>query len=90
MHFPGLSVEAARYLLVHAHPEAIGIDTGSIDYGPSKYFEVHHLTMAAGLYHLENLANLDQLPATGATLIALPLKLRGGSGSPARVIALVP
>jgi kynurenine formamidase len=90
MHFPGLSLEAAHYLLDHAHPKAIGIDTASIDYGPSQNFEVHHVTMHAGLYHLENLANLEQLPATGAVLIALPIKLRGGSGGPARVVALVP
>ena len=89
MHFPGLSLEAAKYLLDHAHPLAIGIDTASIDFGPSKNFEVHHLTMSAGLYHLENVANLEQLPPTGAYVIALPLKLRGGSGSPARVVALV-
>ncbi len=88
LHFPGLSLEAARALLDQAHPVAIGIDTASIDYGPSKNFEVHHLTMTTGLYHLENVANLEQLPATGAYVIALPLKLRGGSGSPARVMAL--
>ena len=90
LHFPGLSVEAARYLLEHAHPVGIGIDTSSIDYGPSKDFPVHHLTMPAGLYHLEDVANLDQLPATGSSVIALPLKLGGGSGSPARVLAFVP
>jgi kynurenine formamidase len=90
MHFPGYSLEAARYLLEHVHPVGIGIDTSSIDYGPSKSFEVHHLTMSAGLYHLENVANLDQLPPTGACLIALPMKLQGGSGSPTRVLALVP
>ncbi len=90
LHFPGLSVEAAKYLVEHAHPVAIGIDTGSIDYGPSKNFEAHHVTMKAGLYHLENLANLDRLPARGAYIIALPMKLRGGSGSPTRVVALMP
>jgi kynurenine formamidase len=90
MHFPGYSVEVARYLLEHAHPVGIGIDTSSIDYGPSKNFEVHQLTMSAGLYHLENVANLDGLPPTGACVIALPMKLEGGSGSPARVLALVP
>ena len=90
LHFPGLSVEAARYLLDHARPVGIGIDTASIDFGPSKNFEVHQLTMAAGLYHLENVANLDELPATGTYVIALPLKLRDGSGSPSRVVALVP
>lgn len=89
LHFPGLGIEAARYLLDRAHPVAIGIDTGSIDYGPSKTFETHHLTMSAGLYHLENVANLEQLPATGAYVVALPMNLRGGSGSPTRVLALV-
>jgi kynurenine formamidase len=90
MHFPGYSLEAARHLLEHAHPAGIGIDTSSIDYGPSKSFEVHHLTMSAGLYHLENVADLEELPSTGACVIALPMKLEGGSGSPARVLALVP
>lgn len=90
LHFPGLSLEAARYLLGHAHPVGIGIDTGSIDYGASVHFPVHHLTLSAGLYHLENVANLDELPATGAVVIALPLKLGGGSGAPTRVVALVP
>jgi kynurenine formamidase len=90
LHFPGLSVEAAKYLISSAHPVAIGIDTGSIDYGPSKNFEVHQVTMSAGLYHLENVANLERLPARGAFVIALPMKLAGGSGSPARVLALVP
>jgi kynurenine formamidase len=90
MHFPGFSLEAAHYLLDRAHPKAIGIDTTSIDYGASQKYEVHELTMHAGLYHLESLANLEQLPARGAVLIALPMKLRGGSGGPTRVVALVP
>ncbi len=89
LHFPGLSLEAARYLLEHSHPVGIGIDTSSIDYGPSKDCPVHHLTLSAGLYHLENVANLDQLPATGFSVIALPLRLGGGSGSPARVLAFI-
>lgn len=90
LHFPGLSLGAAYYLLEHSHPVGIGIDTASIDYGPSKNFEVHHSTLSAGLYHLENVANLEKLHATGIFVMALPLKLRGGSGSPARVLALVP
>lgn len=89
MHFPGLSVEAAKLLADSIHAAAIGIDTASIDYGPSKNFEAHHVTMPAGLYHLENLANLGRLPATGAVVMALPLKLRDGSGSPTRVVALL-
>ncbi|MEJ2010144.1 MAG: cyclase family protein, partial [Acidobacteriota bacterium] len=56
LHFPGLSTEAARYLLEHAHPVGIGIDTASIDYGPSKDCPVHRLTLSAGFYHLENVA----------------------------------
>jgi len=89
LHFPGFSLEAAHYLLEHARPKALGIDTASIDYGPSRKLEVHQLTMRAGLYHLENLANLDKLPATGAVILSLPLKLGGGSAAPTRVIALL-
>jgi kynurenine formamidase len=89
MHFPGFSLESAQYLLNQVRPKAIGIDTMSVDYGPSRSFEVHALTLGAGLYHVECLANLEELPATGALLIALPLKLRGGSGGPARVMAIV-
>ena len=90
LHFPGLSVEAAGYLLDHAQPVGFGIDTASVDHGPSTDFPVHHLTMPAGVYHLENVANLDKLPASGFSVIALPLKLGGGSGAPVRVVGLIP
>ena len=90
LHFPGLSVEAAGYLIEHARPVGIGIDTASVDSGRSADCAVHNLTMPAGVYHLENVANLDRLPATGFSVIALPLKLGGGSGAPARVMALIP
>ena len=90
LHFPGLSLEAGRFLLDYAQPFGIGIDTASVDYGPSTDCPVHNLTMSAGIYHLENVANLDRLPATGFNVIALPLKLGGGSGAPARVVALIP
>lgn len=89
MHFPGYSVEAAK-LLIERGAVGLGIDTLSIDYGPSKDFEVHHTDLPAGLYNLENLANLDQLPEAGAFLIAAPIKLEGGSGGPVRVFALLP
>jgi len=89
MHFPGFSVEAAR-LLIERGAVGAGIDTLSIDYGPSKDFEVHRVTLPAGLYQLENLANMDQLPEAGAFLIAAPIKLEGGSGGPVRVFALLP
>jgi kynurenine formamidase len=89
MHFPGFSVEAAR-LLIERGVVGLGIDTLSIDYGLSKDFEVHRVTLPAGLYQLENLANLDQLPDSGAFLISAPIKLEGGSGGPVRVFALLP
>ena len=89
MHFPGFSVEAARRL-VERKVAGLGIDTLSVDYGPSSDFKVHYTTQPNGIYHIENMANLDQLPAKGATLIASPLKLKDGSGSPARIWAIVP
>jgi len=89
MHFPGYSVEAAKVLIARG-VYAVGIDTLSIDYGPSKNFEVHRLTLPAGLYQLENVANLDKLPAKGAFVVAAPIKLEGGSGGPVRIFALLP
>ena len=89
MHFPGYSLEAAKLLVAHG-VFGLGIDTLSIDYGPSADFPVHQYTLAHKLYHLENVANLEGVPAVGATIIAAPMKLEGGSGSPVRIIALVP
>jgi kynurenine formamidase len=89
MHFPGFAVESAK-LLIARGAVGLGVDTLSIDYGASKDFEVHHTDLPAGLYNLENLANLDQLPDAGAFLIAAPIKLEGGSGGPVRVFALLP
>ncbi|MGA7916991.1 MAG: cyclase family protein [Candidatus Acidiferrales bacterium] len=89
MHFPGYSVEAAK-LLIERGAVGLGIDTLSIDYGASKTFEVHRTDLPAGLYNLENLANLGELPEAGAFLIVAPIKLEGGSGGPVRVFALLP
>ncbi|MGC2333659.1 MAG: cyclase family protein [Candidatus Acidiferrales bacterium] len=89
MHFPGFGADAAKRLVARG-AVGLGIDTLSIDYGASKNFEVHHVDLPAGLYNLENLANLDQLPATGAFLIAAPIKMEGGSGGPCRVFAILP
>ena len=89
LHFPGISKEAAE-LLVERKVDAIGIDTPSLDHGPSKAFAAHRELAAANVYGLENVANLDRLPPTGATLIALPMKIKGGTGGPARIIAVVP
>jgi kynurenine formamidase len=88
MHFPGYSVEAAK-LLISRGAVGFGIDTLSIDYGPSKDFEVHRVDLPAGLYNLENLANLEYVPEAGAFVIAAPIKLEGGSGGPVRVFALL-
>ncbi len=89
MHFPGYSLEAAKFLAEARNVVGLGIDTLSIDYGPSKDFTVHQYTMAHSLYHLENVANLDHVPATGATVVVAPMKLEGGSGSPVRILALI-
>jgi len=89
MHFPGFSSEAAK-LLIERKVSGLGCDTLSIDYGASSDFAVHHLTLGAGLYHLENLADLTALPEAGAFLVVAPIKLEGGSGGPVRVFALLP
>lgn len=89
MHFPGYSVDAAKFLTEARAVLALGIDTLSVDYGPSADFPVHHYTMPHSVYHLEDVADLDQVPATGATVIVAPIKLEGGSGGPVRILALV-
>ena len=89
MHFPGVSIEAAKYLTEHG-VRGIGIDTLSTDPGPSTTFAEHKQFLAAGGVHIENVAHLDQLPAAGATVVVAPLPVRGGSGAPARVLALIP
>jgi len=88
MHFPGFSVEAAK-LLLQRKVSGLGCDTLSIDPGNSSNFPVHHLVLGAGVYQLENLADLKDLPESGAFLIAAPIKLEGGSGGPVRVFALM-
>jgi kynurenine formamidase len=89
MRFPGYSVEAAQRL-VGRGVVGLGIDTLSVDYGPSVEFEVHRVTHGAGVYHLENLADLSALPERGAALVVAPIKLEGGSGGPVRVFAILP
>lgn len=89
MHFPGYSMEAAKFLVEARSVIGLGIDTLSIDYGPSKDFPVHHYTLSHSLYHLENVANLDHTPAAGAIVVVAPMKLGGGSGCPVRIFALV-
>jgi kynurenine formamidase len=89
LHFPALSKDAAE-LLVTRKIVGLGIDTASMDYGPSKDFIVHQILNGANIYGIENIANAEKLPETGATLIVMPMKIGEGSGGPARVVALLP
>ena len=90
LHFPSFGKEAAQFLIEKRKAKMIGVDTASIDYGQSKDFIVHRIAGSRNVPGLENLTNLDQLPPKGAMIIALPMKIGGGSGAPVRVIALVP
>ena len=90
MHFPGYSAQAIEYLAKSRKVVGLGIDTLSIDYGPSKDFAGHKLSHESGLYHIENMAGLDRLPARGAVIFVGALPIEGGSGSPARVLAITP
>lgn len=89
LHFPGLDPAAAR-LLVARGVRAVGIDTPSIDYGQSVTFEAHQVLAGADVPIFENVASLDRLPVTGSYLVALPMKIGGGSGGPLRIAAWVP
>ena len=90
LRFPSYGEDAARLLVEERRAGALGVDTASIDYGRSTDFVVHRTAAAQQVAGLENLTNLDQVPATGATIIALPIKIEGGSGGPVRVVAVVP
>lgn len=90
LHFPSFSPEAATMLVDERKVAVLGADVASIDYGKSADFQVHRIAMAKNVPGLENLTNLDSLPATGAIVIALPMKIENGSGGPLRAIALVP
>lgn len=87
--FPGFGIGAAESL-VERGVVGIGTDTVSVDRGGDTEFPVHHTTLSAGLWHLEGLVGLDALPPRGATLFIGALPLKGGSGAPARVLAMVP
>jgi len=89
LHFPGLHPDAARWLVTERAIKAVGLDTASIDYGQSTLFESHRTLFAKNVPAFENVANLDKLPATGAYIVALPMKIKGGSGGPLRIVAWV-
>jgi kynurenine formamidase len=90
LHFPGLAPAAAQWLVEHRAIKAIGIDTPSIDHGQSSRFQSHVTLFEHNIPAFENVANLEELPESGSTVIALPMKIGGGSGAPLRIIALVP
>ncbi|UCE02770.1 MAG: cyclase family protein, partial [Candidatus Latescibacterota bacterium] len=90
LHFPGISREAATFLAEERDVAVVGLDTASLDHGPSTDFITHQILNGANISGLENVAHLEKLPARGATLFAIPMKIAGGSGAPARIFALLP
>jgi len=88
-HYPGFSLEAVQFLVNERGVVGLGIDTMSVEMGATTTYPVHVFTSSHNVYHLENLANLGLLPASGATVVVAPIKLENGSGAPARVLALV-
>lgn len=90
LHFPGISREAAELLARERKVAAVGIDTASLDNGSSRDFVAHQVLTGSNVYGLENVANLDTLPPKGATVIALPMKIKGGTGGPTRIVAILP
>ncbi|HEY8559860.1 MAG TPA: cyclase family protein [Pyrinomonadaceae bacterium] len=89
-HFPGLGKEAANWLIDNRKVKAVGIDTASIDFGQSQTFDTHVALMTQNVSAFENVASIEKLPVKGATVIALPMKIKGGSGAPLRIVAFVP
>ena len=90
LHFPGLHPDAAVWLVRERHVKAVGIDTASIDYGQSTKFETHVALLSHNVPVFENLADLSGLPAKDFDVIALPMKIAGGSGGPLRIVAVLP
>jgi kynurenine formamidase len=90
LHFPGLAADAARWLVEQRAIRSIGIDTPSIDHGQSRQFQTHVTLFEHNVPAFENVANLEELPTAGATVVALPMKIGGGSGAPLRIIAILP
>ena len=90
LHFPGLHPDAARWLVANRPVKAVGIDTASIDYGPSTLYESHRVLFERNIPAFENLTALERLPPRGALVVALPMKIGGGSGAPLRAMAILP
>lgn len=90
LHFPSIHPDLAAWLVKNRKIKAVGIDTASVDYGQSKDFKTHQLLYAENIPGFENIANMEQLPVKGAYIIALPMKIKGGTGGPLRIIAWIP
>jgi kynurenine formamidase len=88
MHFPGFGKEAVDFLLAERAVSGIGVDTLSLDHGPSTTFAVHYSWLATGRWGLENLANLESIPPRGASIFVGAPKVASGSGGPSRVLAI--
>jgi kynurenine formamidase len=89
LHFPGFGIDAVEWLMKERNVAGLAVDTLSLDNGPSKDFKVHHAWLPSGRWGLENVASLDKVPASGATLVVGLAKVEGATGGPARLIALV-
>jgi kynurenine formamidase len=88
--FPGFSPEAVSFLTAQRNIRGIALDTPSIDYGKSRDFKAHQIICGANKLALENIAGLDKLPETGATLYVIPMLIKNGTGAPARAYAVLP
>lgn len=89
MHFPGFSGEATEWLLRERRVAGLATDTLSLDHGASTDYRTHKLWLPSGRWGIENIANLDRVPTTGATLVVAPPKVKGATGAPSRIFALV-
>ncbi len=89
LHFPGIAQDAAEFLARQRQVAMVGIDTPSLDHGPSRDFIAHQILNGANIPGLENVANLERLPETRFLILALPMKIAGGSGAPCRIVALL-
>jgi kynurenine formamidase len=87
LHFPGLDPSAADWLIARRKIRMVGIDTASIDHGQTHAYPTHQRLFRDGVPALENVASMDDLPAVGFSVTALPMKIKGGSGAPCRIVA---
>jgi kynurenine formamidase len=90
LHFPGIHPDLASWLVKNRKIKAVGLDVASVDHGQSKDFKTHQILYEQNISGFENVANLDKLPVKGAFIIALPMKIKNGSGGPLRIVAIVP